>query len=65
MALIGWLAAAALAMSVVYGLYPDFNNKPLTRAAVIVYGSVSRFVWALALAWVAYACKYGYGGEYV
>ncbi|XP_022092075.1 nose resistant to fluoxetine protein 6-like isoform X2 [Acanthaster planci] len=61
LALIGWLAAAALAMSVVYGLYPS-TKSPMSRPASIVYASVSRFVWALSLAWVVYACKYGYGG---
>ncbi|XP_038070354.1 nose resistant to fluoxetine protein 6-like [Patiria miniata] len=62
LAVIGWLAAAALAMSVVYGLYPSTQSMTMSRPASIVYGSLSRFVWALALAWVVYACKYGYGG---
>ncbi|XP_038070285.1 nose resistant to fluoxetine protein 6-like [Patiria miniata] len=62
LALLGWLAAAGLALSVVYGLYPTTHTPPMTKAANIVYGSVSRFVWALALAWVVFACKYGYGG---
>ncbi|XP_022094565.1 nose resistant to fluoxetine protein 6-like [Acanthaster planci] len=61
LAVLGWLVAAGMALSVLYGLYPSFHT-PMTKAANIVYGSISRFVWALALAWLVFACKYGYGG---
>ena len=61
--MIGWLVAAVLAMTVLYGLYPSVKGH-MSKAANVVYGSVSRFVWALALAWLVFACKYNYGGEH-
>ena len=62
MAVIGWIVAAGMATGVMYSLYPSYET-PLTKAGNIVYGSICRFVWALSLAWVVFACKYGYGGE--
>ncbi|XP_033626269.1 nose resistant to fluoxetine protein 6-like [Asterias rubens] len=61
LALLGWLAAAGMGIGVVYGLYPSYKT-PMTKTATVIYAAVSRFVWAVALAWVVYACKYGYGG---
>ncbi len=62
LALLGWLAAAGMGIGVVYGLYPSYKH-PMTKTASVIYAAVSRFVWAVALAWVVYASKYGYGGK--
>ena len=51
-----------MGIGVVYGLYPSYKT-PMTKTATVIYAAVSRFVWAVALAWVVYACKYGYGGK--
>lgn len=61
--LVGWFLSIALGVSVVYGVYTYYkeDGRPFTRAENIIYGTFSRFVWGLALAWVIYACNKGYG----
>lgn len=61
--LVGWFLSIALGVSVVYGVYTYYkeDGQPFTRAENIIYGTFSRFVWGLALAWVIYACNKGYG----
>ncbi|XP_022805680.1 O-acyltransferase like protein-like [Stylophora pistillata] len=61
--LVGWFLSIALGVSVVYGVYTYYkeDGRPFTRAKNIIYGTFSRFVWGLALAWVIYACNKGYG----
>ncbi|XP_038070357.1 nose resistant to fluoxetine protein 6-like isoform X2 [Patiria miniata] len=62
-AVAGWLVAAGIAISVVYGFYPSYHTSvPISRAGQVAYGTLSRFAWGVALAWVVFACKYGYGG---
>ncbi|XP_071955988.1 nose resistant to fluoxetine protein 6-like [Antedon mediterranea] len=61
-AIMGWMAATGIALAVVYGLYGNFHGDPLNKAASVVYATFSRFSWAVALAWVAFACVTGYGG---
>ncbi|XP_037801143.1 nose resistant to fluoxetine protein 6-like [Penaeus monodon] len=66
---LGWLVAAAVASSVLYGvtdynsLYRgDFFPKPIPLWLAALYGGLSRPAWALALLWVVFACHTGYGG---
>ncbi|XP_022092124.1 nose resistant to fluoxetine protein 6-like [Acanthaster planci] len=63
-ALTGWLVAAGIAISVLYGLYPTYHKPEvaMSRAGEVAYGTLSRYAWGVALAWVTFACKYGYGG---
>lgn len=69
-ALLGWLVAAAVASSVLYGM-ADYNSvgrgdtifsKPLPLWLAVLYGGLSRPAWALALLWVVFACHTGHGG---
>ncbi|XP_071955720.1 nose resistant to fluoxetine protein 6-like [Antedon mediterranea] len=60
--IMGWMAATGIALAVVYGLYGNFHGDPLNEAASVAYITLSRFSWAVALAWVAFACVTGYGG---
>ena len=64
-ALFGWLLAAVVAISVLYGNYPSLHGGyiPDTPANVI-YAILSRFAWSVVLSWIVFACKYGYGGKY-
>ena len=68
-----WLFALAGGLWVVYGLnFPkilvldglethfDFPDKYFNA----VYNSASRPLWALCLAWLVFACEYGYGGNF-
>ncbi|XP_033118022.1 nose resistant to fluoxetine protein 6-like [Anneissia japonica] len=60
--IMGWMAATGTGLAVVYGLYGSYNGKLLSDGASVVYITLSRFSWAVALAWVAFACATGYGG---
>lgn len=57
----GWVIATTVGMSVVYGLQGLYHGH-FTLAESIVYESLSRFAWGVALAWVVFACKEGFGG---
>ena len=61
---LGWTLASVLGISCVYGFYPSYDNGDvMSTAANVMYGTFSRCVWAVALSWVVFACKYGYGGR--
>ena len=64
----GWAFATATALAIVYGLYPyiDVNKVPeIDPALSIIYGSMHRFAWSIAVAWVIFACAKGYGGSII
>ena len=65
--LVGWFLAIGLGVSSVYGVYTYYKEggRPFTLAENIIYGTLSRFVWGLALAWVIYACNRGYGSKFM
>lgn len=61
----GWCVAIVLALSTLYGQYKAVrkdNPVQFSRAENIIYGTLSRFAWSLALAWVIFACHNGLGG---
>nr|XP_006815026.1 PREDICTED: nose resistant to fluoxetine protein 6-like [Saccoglossus kowalevskii] len=60
--ILGWVAATAIAVSVVYGLYRTSHGYELSTAEEIIYGSLSRFAWSISVAWVVFACHYGMAG---
>ncbi|KAL9976327.1 hypothetical protein ACROYT_G013617 [Oculina patagonica] len=61
--LVGWFLGIGHGVSSVYGVYTYYkeDGRPFTQAENVIYGTFSRFVWGLALAWVIYACHKGYG----
>lgn len=61
--LVGWFLAIGLGVTSVYGVYTYYKagGRPFNTAENVIYGTFSRFVWGLALAWVIYACNKGYG----
>ena len=63
--LVGWFLSISLGVSAVYGVYTFWkeDGRPLIKAENIIYGTFSRFVWGLTLAWVIYACNKGYGSK--
>ncbi|ELT93753.1 hypothetical protein CAPTEDRAFT_227362 [Capitella teleta] len=58
----GWAAAAALALSVIYGLLNVSRGHMISWELNAFYSAVHREVWALALFWLVFACCRGYGG---
>ena len=65
--LIGWLLCLFIMGVVVYVQYEDVQDGVKTSRWNTVkrtaYETLSRDAWAVALAWIVYACNYGYGGE--
>ena len=66
MTLLGWSVTAVLAMLLVYGPHKSIlpGAEEWNGAEKVLYGTFHRFLWALVLAWVTYACHYGAGGLY-
>uniref|UniRef100_A0A9J2P0Z0 Acyltransferase 3 domain-containing protein n=2 Tax=Ascaris TaxID=6251 RepID=A0A9J2P0Z0_ASCLU len=58
---IGWSLASLAGFWAIFGLYPALQgwNWPLYH---LVYGAIHRTVFALAIAWLIYACHTGIGG---
>lgn len=57
-AFIGWVAAAALNLTLVYGVYHADLSGSLGKLNL----SLNRSAWAVGLAWLTTACVSGYGG---
>ncbi|XP_072167771.1 nose resistant to fluoxetine protein 6-like [Diadema setosum] len=59
----GWITAIILYMVVIYGLYNVYRGaSTMSLAASVMYITFSRFIFALSVAWIIFACHYGYGG---
>ncbi|KAH8272279.1 hypothetical protein KR044_006677 [Drosophila immigrans] len=59
----GWLFSLALIFACLFGIYPYAANGyelPILNEAF--YVTLTRIAWPIALVWVVFACKYGYGG---
>ncbi|XP_078656657.1 nose resistant to fluoxetine protein 6-like [Branchiostoma floridae x Branchiostoma belcheri] len=60
---IGWIVAASCAVAVLYSTYGLFQGTAFkTESEHVLYLTVHRTVWAMALGWVVVACYHGYGG---
>ncbi|XP_047498089.1 nose resistant to fluoxetine protein 6-like isoform X1 [Penaeus chinensis] len=61
----GWTTSTVVALLLVLGLW-SYNVLPLKAQYDIVtqvtYAGLSRPAWGAVLAWVVYACHFGYGG---
>ncbi|XP_033732240.1 nose resistant to fluoxetine protein 6-like [Pecten maximus] len=60
--LVCWLLAAAVACSVVYGLYDPINGHPLSLDVSALYNTTNRIAWGVSICWVIFACATGNGG---
>lgn len=45
-----------------YGIYPDYDNHPLSRTAHILYQASHRFIWSIGLGYIIFACLNSQGG---
>ena len=62
--MIAWLAAIAIGITLVYAPHEDTHNgRQWTKTEKMFYGVFSKPAWAVALAWVVYACHYDFGGR--
>lgn len=63
---LGWSLSIFAFLTVIFGIIPfqtEGNDIPVIYHAL--YKSLSRYVWALALSWVIFACVVGRGGKHV
>lgn len=65
-ATVGWLWSFALMGSTILGNHIfQLEDHEYDRLETSFYLSMSRSSWTVGLMWVIWACKYGYGGEYL
>jgi len=63
--LLGWIFCIATIITVIYGMFPFLNEdlvpeiNPFIR---VTFGTLHHFGWAMAVAWIVFACVSGYGG---
>ncbi|KAK7072436.1 hypothetical protein SK128_013071, partial [Halocaridina rubra] len=66
--LLGWAVSTILAISAIFGIsrYNKFVYPPvplqMSMSLRILYGSLHRALWGLALHWIVLACHWGHGG---
>ncbi|XP_070555368.1 nose resistant to fluoxetine protein 6-like [Ptychodera flava] len=58
-----WCVAAAIALAVVYGVYPTATGHRLTQFAAVIYNVLHRFAFSVSIGWVIFACATGNGGK--
>ena len=61
--MIGWMAATATALAVVYGLADVYKGHPMSTDLAAFYNSVSRTAWGVSVCWVVFSCATGNGGS--
>ncbi|KAH8399761.1 hypothetical protein KR215_002108 [Drosophila sulfurigaster] len=60
---LGWISCLVLIFISLFALYPyPANGYTLPILNEAFYVTLTRISWPLALAWIVFACKYGYGG---
>ncbi|KAH8396111.1 hypothetical protein KR222_003465, partial [Zaprionus bogoriensis] len=59
---LGWILSLALTFTCLFALYPNTNTLTMPILDEAFYVALTRIAWPLALVWVVFACKYGYGG---
>jgi hypothetical protein len=59
----GWSLSLWTLYSVVYGMFDlvQFDHQ-YNAIETALYGALHRPAWAMAVAWVVFACQAGYGG---
>uniref|UniRef100_A0A2L2YGK5 Nose resistant to fluoxetine protein 6 n=1 Tax=Parasteatoda tepidariorum TaxID=114398 RepID=A0A2L2YGK5_PARTP len=58
----GWCSAIICNLAVMCGLYGYRHGEPMEITLSAIYAAVHRVVWSVGIAWIVFACAYGYGG---
>ncbi|CAL1299295.1 unnamed protein product [Larinioides sclopetarius] len=59
---VGWVLAVVLSLTVLCGLYGYHQGEIMEMTRSAIYAALHRSVWSLGMAWIIFACYYGYGG---
>ncbi|XP_055915200.1 O-acyltransferase like protein-like [Eupeodes corollae] len=61
--ILAWISSLATLFFIVFGPYMIMDDKrSSTNFLATMYESWKRTLWAIALAWIAFACHFGFGG---
>ncbi|XP_054710699.1 nose resistant to fluoxetine protein 6-like [Uloborus diversus] len=60
--IVGWCSGIASNLAVICGLYGYRHGEAMEITLSAIYASVHRIGWSLGIAWIIFACAYGYGG---
>ncbi|XP_030840749.1 nose resistant to fluoxetine protein 6 [Strongylocentrotus purpuratus] len=62
--MLGWLTAFVLGIACVYCLYGVRKDpaNDLEQYQAVLWEGLSRFAWAISIAWICFTCIKGYGG---
>lgn len=57
-----WILSMASGLAVIYLMWPANQGILPTNAEAATYSALARTVWGICLAWLVFACQYGYAG---
>lgn len=57
-----WMIAVAFSATVVFGQYQTWNGDPFNKTENVMYFMFGRTVFSIGIAFMIYACHYGFGG---
>lgn len=61
--LLGWIISFGTLLSIVYAPYFTISSdQSATVGHAAIYESLKRVSWSIALAWIVFACHFGFGG---
>ncbi|XP_077989866.1 nose resistant to fluoxetine protein 6-like [Glandiceps talaboti] len=60
--LLCWALAVGVGLTLLYGLYPTADGAHPDQWLAVLYQSTNRFIFAVVVAWVIFACATGNGG---
>lgn len=65
LAVLGWLIATVVNSAVIFGLYRYATDSEyfLSKPARMIYNGFARSAWGIGIAWMIFACHFGYGGK--
>jgi|GEM_PF-6596755 len=63
MIFLGWLMSTVVCLACLYGLMRFEGDTDATSAETGIYVGFTRLAWGIGMAWIVFACIYGYGGK--
>ncbi|XP_042912013.1 nose resistant to fluoxetine protein 6-like [Parasteatoda tepidariorum] len=57
-----WLLSIGSGLTIIYLMWPANQGILPTNAEAAAYSALARTAWGVCLAWLVFACYYGYGG---